>query len=112
MLTLMEVREIALSLPESEEIEHWSNPSFRINNKIFLIIQEDLKTITVKTTKEERDFYTNKDPETFRIPESFSNMNYMHINLEAAEKEEVINMIKSAWGRVAPKKLVKTYFQS
>lgn len=106
-----EVREIALSLPGTEEVAHLGKPSFRINNKIFTVIQNDMKTITVKITKEERDIYTNTDPRTFMIPNSFSNMNYMHINLETASKDEVIDLIRSAWGIVAPKKMAKTYFE-
>jgi hypothetical protein len=112
MILVSEVRQIALSLPGTEEATHWGKPSFRINNKIFAIIQSDMKTITVKTTKEERDMYTTTDPKTYMIPESFSNMNYMHINLETASKVEVMNLIRSAWGIVAPKKMAKTFFES
>lgn len=112
MIHIEEVRKIALSMPETEEVEHWGKSSFRINNKIFTIIQEDLKTITVKTTKEEREILTNTNPETYRVPESFSNLNFMHINLETAAKEEVIDLIRNAWGRVAPKKISKTFFES
>jgi len=112
MMTFEEVRNIALSLPGTEEIQHWGKPSFRINNKIFTIIQEDLISITVRTTQEERDILTNMNPATYRIPESFSNLNYMHVNLETAMKEEVVDLIRNAWARVAPKKLSKTYFES
>lgn len=111
-MQIEEIRRIALSLPGTEEVEHWGKPSFRINNKIFTIVQDDMKTITVKTTKEERDMYTSMSPETYTIPDSFSNLNYMHINLELARKEEVIDLIRSAWGMVAPKKLSKAYFES
>jgi hypothetical protein len=34
MISVEEVRTFALSLPGSEEIEHWGKPSFRIRNKI------------------------------------------------------------------------------
>lgn len=112
MMTLSKVRKLALSLPETEEIEHWGKASFRMNNKIFLVIQEDMKTVTIKTTKEERELLTGLDPMTYRIPETFSNLNYMHINLETAKEDEVIQLIKSAWGIVAPKKISKAYFES
>lgn len=111
MMLVSEVRQIALSLPGTEEVTHWGKPSFRINNKIFTVIQSDMKTITVKTTKEEREMYTTTDPKTFIVPESFSNMNYMHINLETASKDEVKNLMRSAWGIVAPKKMVKAFFE-
>jgi hypothetical protein len=112
MLTITEVREIALSLPRTEEVQHSGKPSFRINNKIFTVIQDDLITITVKTTKEEREFYTRMAPGTYRIPETFANLNYMHINLETAKADEVRDLIKIAWRNVAPKKLSKSYFET
>jgi hypothetical protein len=112
MMSITEVREISLSFPGTEEVEHWGKPSFRINNKIFTVIQEDMKTITVKTTKEERDIKTRTGPETYRISESFSNLNYMYINLETAKENEVKDLIRIAWGRVAPKKISKAYFES
>jgi hypothetical protein len=110
MMIISEVRKIALSLPETEEVQHWGKPSFRINNKIFTVIQDDMRTITVKTTKEEREIYTRMDPNTYTIPEAFSNLNYMHINLETANEDEVRDLIRIAWRNVAQKKLSKTYF--
>lgn len=112
MMQLEEIRRITLSLPGTEEVEHWGKPSFRINNKIFTVVQDDFKTITIKTTKEERDMYTTMSPEIFKIPDSFSNLNYMHINLELAKNDEVIDLIRNAWGKVAPKKLSRVYFGS
>ncbi|MEK3735218.1 MULTISPECIES: MmcQ/YjbR family DNA-binding protein [Paenibacillus] len=112
MMQIEEIREIALSLPGTVEVEHWGKPSFRINNKIFVVIQDDMSTITIKTTKEERHLYTSMSPETYKIPDSFSNLNYMHIDLKSAKNEEVINLIRNAWGIVAPKKLTKVYFES
>jgi hypothetical protein len=112
MMSTDEVRKFALSLPEAKEVEHWGKPSFRINNKIFTVIQEDGRTITVKTTAEDREVYTTMDPETFTIPDSFSSLNYMHINLETANPEEIKGLIEKAWINVAPKRLAKAYLES
>ncbi|MFC6230374.1 MmcQ/YjbR family DNA-binding protein [Paenibacillus allorhizosphaerae] len=112
MISLTEIRELALSLPGAEEVKHWGKSSFRMNNKIFAVIQVDRKTLTVKTTKEEREFSIQMAPETYSIPDSFSNLNYMHINLETAKDAEVKNCIRNAWGCVAPKKVAKAYFES
>lgn len=110
MLTIDEIRKITLSLPAAEEIQHFEKPSFRVNQKIFVVIQTDMKTITVKTSREERALYIETDPTAYSVPESFSNLNYMHINLETANDVEVVKLIQSAWGRVAPKKLSKAFF--
>lgn len=112
MLTIDEVRKVALSLPGVEEMQHFEKPSFRVNQKIFVVIQTDMKTITVKTSREERTLYIETDPTAYSVPESFSKLNYMHINLETANDDEVVKLIHSSWGRVAPKKLSKEYFSS
>jgi len=103
------VREYILSLPEAKEVDHWGKSSFRINNKIFAVIQEDGITLTIKTIGEDRTIYTTMQPETYSIPESFSNLNYMHVNIDTVEQEEIKGLILKAWGSVAPKKLVKAY---
>ncbi|GIP38187.1 hypothetical protein J31TS4_14670 [Paenibacillus sp. J31TS4] len=112
MLSISEIREVALSLPEAEEVEHWGKASFRVNKKIFAVIQDDKKTLTVKITKEERAFYIQMAPEIYRIPDSFANLNYMHINLDAAKDAEVKDCIRNAWGCVASKKAAKDYFEN
>ncbi|KRF20055.1 hypothetical protein ASG93_31665 [Paenibacillus sp. Soil787] len=41
MVTADEIRSIALSLPETEEHDHWEKPSFRVRSKIYAVIQPD-----------------------------------------------------------------------
>lgn len=85
------------------------NSSFRINNKIFATFQPDGITLTVKTVGEDRAIYTTIDPETYKIPEAFSNLNYMHVNLNTVSSEELEGLILKAWKSVAPKKVIKTF---
>ncbi|MFC4098506.1 MmcQ/YjbR family DNA-binding protein [Paenibacillus xanthanilyticus] len=105
-----EARTIALALPGAEEADHGGKPSFRVNGKIFVIIQADGRTLTVKTTKEERALLASAEPQTYGVPEGFAHLSYMHIQLKTAEDEQVRNLIEAAWGLVAPKKTVKAYF--
>lgn len=109
IMEVNEVRQIALSLPEAEESAHWGKASFRVNNKIFTVIQSDMSTITVKTTSEVRELYTTTNAQAYQVPETFANMNYMHINLSTAPPDEIRNLIQTAWGLVAPKKMVKAF---
>lgn len=109
MIAAEEVRKFALSLPESEEIEHWGKPSFRIKNKIFAVIQEYGVTLVLKTSGEDREIYTGMDPNVYSVPKSFSKLNYMVVNLELADPEELRGLIIKAWSSIAPKKLVKAF---
>jgi hypothetical protein len=109
MMSVEEVRTFALSLPESMEIEHWGKPSFRIRNKVFAVIQEDGVYLVVKTVGEDRLIYTTMDSKVYSIPRSFSNMNYMIVNLDLVNSEELRGLLIKAWSSIAPKKLVKEY---
>jgi hypothetical protein len=109
MITVEEVRSYALSLPQSREVEHWGKPSFRINNKVYAVLQEDGVTLTVKTVGEDKMIYTTMDPATFQIPETFSKLNYMHINLTKVDVQELQGLLLKAWSSVVPKKILKEY---
>lgn len=97
MIKLNEVQEFMLSLPESKEVSHWGKPSYRVNNKIFAVLQEDRITLTIKTIGDDRTIYTTMDPETYSIPETFSNMNYMHVNLNTVDPVEIKGLLLKAY---------------
>ncbi|TYP68069.1 MmcQ/YjbR family DNA-binding protein [Paenibacillus methanolicus] len=110
-MNIAEARAIALALPGTEETDHGGKPSFRVNGKIFAIIQADGRTLTVKTTKEERALLASAKPETYGVPEGFAHLSYMHVRVETAEAGQVRELIEAAWGWVAPKKAVRAYFE-
>ena len=107
MIPIDEVRRYALSLPEATETAHWEKPSFRVRDKIFAVLQPGGRTVTVKTAGEERSFYTAMAPEIYRVPETFSKLNYMHVDLELVDPGELKEVLWKAWSNVAPQKLVK-----
>jgi hypothetical protein len=109
MMSVEDVRTIALSMPEAEEMEHWGKPSFRIRNKIYAVVQEDNVSLVVRSSGEDRMIYTSMDPQVYSIPKSFSNLNNMIVNLNLVHPEELHGLIIKAWSSIAPKKLVKEY---
>ncbi|MFC5700382.1 MmcQ/YjbR family DNA-binding protein [Cohnella faecalis] len=106
MISVDEIRSYVLTLPETVEVEHWGKPSFRIKNKIFVVLQEDGRTLTVKTIGDDRAIYTELDPTTYRIPDAYAKLSYMHMNINQVEPEEARGLIYKAWSSVAPKRLV------
>lgn len=107
MISVQDLKSFLLALPESKEVAHWGKPSYRVNNKIFAVLQEDGVTLTVKTVGDERSMYTELNPIVYRIPDTFSNLNYMHVSLEHVDMEELHGLLFKAWSSVAPKKLDK-----
>ncbi|MFD0958359.1 MmcQ/YjbR family DNA-binding protein [Paenibacillus chungangensis] len=112
MVTIDEVRSLALSFPETEEFEHWGKPSFRVRNKIFAVIQPDEVSLVIKTTIDDRLAYTAMAPEVFRMPDSFNNLTFMIVRIDRVKPDEFRDLLMLAWRLVSPKKVVKAYAES
>ncbi|MFK7694262.1 MmcQ/YjbR family DNA-binding protein [Paenibacillus sp. HJGM_3] len=109
MITVEEVRALALALPGTEEQEHWDKPSFRVNNKIYAVLQEDGISLLVKTTKEERAAFTTLDPEVYAVPANYSTLNYMLIRMDRVKPGECRDLLVQSWRLVSPKRIVAAY---
>jgi hypothetical protein len=109
MVTVEEVRHFCLTLPEAEELDHWGKPSFRIRNKIFVALREDGTSLIVKVSPEDKMIFTTMEPETYHIPPTFSNMNFIIVQIDAVNPVELWGLIQKAWRSLAPKRLVKQY---
>ncbi|SFS62712.1 MmcQ/YjbR family DNA-binding protein [Paenibacillus sp. BC26] len=109
MITEDQIRRYALSLPETDEVDHWGKPSFRVKNKIYAVIQPDGVTLLVKLTAEDREAYTTIDPEVYRVPPKYPTLNYVIIQLELVDPNELNSLIFKAWSLVAPKRVVKSF---
>lgn len=109
VVTADEARQVALSMPEAEEHDHWGKPSFRVRNKIFAVIQEDGVSLVVKCTRDDRAAYTTLDPDVYSVPTSFSNLNYMVVRMDLIPWEELQGIIIQAWRCVSPKRLIAAY---
>lgn len=107
MITAADLRLFALSLPEAEERSHWGKASFRVRNKLFAVIQEDEVSVIVKTTDDDRMAYTAMDPAIFSIPASHSSLNYMLVQMNLIDPEEMHGLLLQAWRLVAPKRLIE-----
>ncbi|RKN84545.1 MmcQ/YjbR family DNA-binding protein [Paenibacillus ginsengarvi] len=108
-ITINDVRQIALSLPKTDEVEHWDKPSFRVNGKIYAVVQKDGVSVTVKTTREEREALTTFEPEIYSVPTNFQRLHYMIVNTERIRKDDFRSVLVRAWRLVASKHIVKTY---
>lgn len=112
MVSVRQVGEWASSLPGVEEQDHFGKRSFRVRKSIFVVIQPDGRTVTIKMNKDERLAYITMAPEVYSVPEGFSHLNFMHVHLSRVDVEEIHELVVKAWRLVAPKKLVTEYEQN
>jgi hypothetical protein len=109
MISAAEVRDIALSLPEAEEIETWDHPTFRVRKKIFATMASDGTSAGVKTTLDEQATLIAADPKTFRIKDHVGHHGWVQVELATADPDEMRELLVEAWRRTAPKRVVSAY---
>jgi hypothetical protein len=103
------VRRIALGFPEAEERETWGEATFRVRNKIFLMLGADGKRAAVKSTRDEQAAVLASDPETFYRPEYVGVHGWIGVMTARVDAEEMRELITEAWRMTAPKRLVRTF---
>jgi hypothetical protein len=103
------VRTIALSLPETEERETWGEATFRVRNKIFMMIDAKAKKAAVKTSREEQAALLEMDRETFFFPAYVGTHGWTGVQIPRVNPGEMRDLITEAWRTTAPKRLVKAF---
>lgn len=109
MSTGDELREIALALPEAEERETWGNATFRVRDKIFVIMSDDGTSASVKATRDEQTALIAEDPETFTYPAYVGRHGWIGANVERIGADHLRELITEAWRMTAPKRAVKAF---
>lgn len=118
--TAEEVREIALSLPDSSEKLAWGMPTFRVgggngksgkSGRIFAALADDDTSIGVKCPKEDREELIAAEPEKFFIrPGHDDNYAWLRVRLAAVEDAaELRSILTDAWLQAAPKRLAAAH---
>jgi hypothetical protein len=104
--TFGDVRRIALSLPESEEILTWETDiTFRVRRKIFAIGGEGATRVSIKATPFVQEALIERDPETFGRAAYVGRFGWTTVDLERVEPDELERLLRDAWRMTAPKKL-------
>lgn len=108
-MTAKDFRQIALSLPETEERAHMSHPDFRVGGKIFATLGYPDKTRgMVKLPPEDQHYFSKDYPDVFiPVNGTWGRRGATSVDLKAAKKEVLRKAIEAAWRNIAPKRLLE-----
>lgn len=109
MSTGDELRSIALALPEAEERETWRSRTFRVRNKIFVILSDDGTNASVKTSREEQKALIAEDPETFTYPAYVGRHGWVGVDVTRIGRAHLRELVTEAWRMTAPKRVVRAF---
>ncbi|MBN8676243.1 MAG: MmcQ/YjbR family DNA-binding protein [Chitinophagales bacterium] len=111
MVTVAAARQLALSLPETEEKSHFETPDFRVKNKIFATIKAGKQLMMVKLSAVDQSVFCSFDKTViYPVPGGWGRQGATYIELKKVKKAMLQDALTTAWKQVAPKKMVAKYF--
>ena len=107
-VTADDARRLLLALPGVEEGPCYGTPGWRVKKRFLARLKEDGETLVVKVGDEERDILLAADPEVFFLTPHYFGYPTVLIRLPRISKQLLGEVLRRAWRRIAPKKLVES----
>jgi hypothetical protein len=106
MVTVEDVRELALSLPRTTEALVRDCVKFRVGRIVYIAFSRDETQMGVAFPKEEREALVESEPDKFLMPrKSDLRYNWVEVRLDAIDHEEMRELVLDAWRMVVPKRV-------
>ena len=103
------LRALCLALPEAEEKPFGGHtaPSFRVRDKLFLMMYEDLSEMMMKGRPGVQEALVGSDPERFFVPPYTGHRGWIGVQLTVDQDwDEIAELVEESYRMTAPKRLV------
>ncbi|MFL5381657.1 MAG: MmcQ/YjbR family DNA-binding protein [Longimicrobiaceae bacterium] len=108
-MTLEDVRAMVRDLPGAVEAESRGVVSFTVQAKLFLRLMEDGRTLLLRTDPYERDYLLSTAPEVFYVDDPLREHPWVCARLDRAQPDQLRELVRDAWRRRAPPKVVEAF---
>src|SRR5207237_4549620 len=110
MVTVQDVRALALTLPRTTEALVGGRVKFRVGRIVYISFSRDETVMGFAFPKEEREWLIGGSPDKFMHP-SRADMRYhwVHARLSALDEQEMRELVLDAWRFVVPKRVADAY---
>ena len=113
MITVREVRSLALTLPRTTEAFVQGRVKFRVGRIVYLAFSRDESLLGFAFPKEWRDALVETEPDKFMLPrDSDLRYNWAVVRLAAIDAAEMRELVVDAWAMVVPKSVAAAYAES
>ena len=110
MVTVEQVRSVAMSLPRTTEAFVHGRVKFRVGSIVYLAFSRDETELGFAFPKEWRDALVESEPDKFMLPgQSDLRFNWVVVRLAAIEAVEMRELVVDAWAMVVPKGVAAAY---
>jgi hypothetical protein len=109
-VTLDDVRQIALSLPRTEEHLIRQHVKFRVARIVYASVSPDEEIMGFGYPRQERGELLAAEPEKFLPPlRGDERYQWLRVRLAAIDETELRELLVDAWRMVVPKRLAREY---
>ena len=106
MVTIDDVRDLALTLPRAYEAFVRDRVKFRVGRIVFLAFSRDEKEMGFGFPKEEREALVASEPDKFLMPKpSDLRYNWVEVRLDKLDLDEMRELVLDAWRMCVPKRV-------
>jgi len=110
VVTIEDVRAVAIELPRTTEALARGRVKFRVGRIVYVAFSRDETLMGFGFPKEEREWLVGTEPEKFLMPgESDLRFNWVVARLDAIDVAEMRGLVIDAWSMVVPKRLSAAY---
>jgi hypothetical protein len=110
---LTRLRTLCLALPETEEVEAWGAPTFRVRGKLFAMYADagnhhgdGRAAVWCKAGPGNQELMVRAAPERFFVPPYVGVRGWVGVYLDAAtDWDELRELLRDGWRLIAPKRL-------
>ena len=108
VVTVDEVRAVALTLPRSYEAFVRGRVKFRVGQIVYLAFSRDGTEMGCGFPKEWRAALVETEPEKYSLPsEHDMRYHWVHVDLAAIDADEMRDLVENAWALCVPKFVVR-----
>jgi hypothetical protein len=106
MVTVDDVRELALSLPRTTEALVRDCVKFRVGQIVYIAFSRDETQMGFAFPKEERDALVASEPGKFLMPRTSDlRYNWVEVRLDTIDHDEMRELVLDAWRMVVPQRV-------
>jgi hypothetical protein len=110
VITVEDVRALALTLPRTTEHLIRDRVKFRVGRIVYVAFSRDETTMGFGFPKVERDALVAAEPDKFFLPDA-ANLRYQWVEawLSALDEDEMHELVVDAWRMCVPKSVAAAY---
>ena len=113
MVTVNDVRRVALSLPGTTEHLIGDRVKFRVKRLVYVAFSRDETVMGFGFPKEQRSALVESEPHTVLLP-AVADLRYhwVDVRMGAIDVDEMTELVMDAWTMVVPKHVAREYFDA